>query len=148
MANRITPEGLNSLRAQLATALRSPDLSDEQINAWAMAVEDGGGRVEVPAALSRYGVPTEITIPADGIAAWGEYDELALYLVANGDVTPVVEPVETDGLDAILVAATSPAGALRVAGAYDAGAVGIDNLPWRDQTIAVVVMRNDAGEYA
>ena len=70
------------------------------------------------------------------------YDDLSLYLVAEGDVTPADAHTEWDGTNSILVAATSQEGALRVADAYDKGKTQADNLAWEGETIAVVVLRD------
>lgn len=77
------------------------------------------------------------------------YDELSLYLVAEGEVTSATADTEWDGINSILVAATSEDGALKVADAYDQGLVQADNLAWGGGTIAVVTLRDrDTGIYA
>lgn len=74
---------------------------------------------------------------------------LNLYLVSGGEVTAASTDTEWDGTNSILVAATSEAGALDVAGAYDAGLVVADNLGWDGETIAVVTLRDpNTGLYA
>lgn len=77
------------------------------------------------------------------------YNDLSLYLVAEGEVTPATADTECDGTNSILVAATSEDGALKVAAAYDKGLVQADNLAWGGSTIAVVALRDrDTGLYA
>lgn len=77
------------------------------------------------------------------------YDELQLWLVSEGDVTPASPTSEWDGQNSILVAATSVDGALRVAEAYDIGRTQADNLPWLGKTLAVVTLRDsETGVYA
>jgi hypothetical protein len=77
------------------------------------------------------------------------YSSLNLYLVSEGVVSAGEPTTECDGLNSVLVAATSPAAALRVADAYAAGAIGIDNLEWHGQTIAAATIRDaDTGLYA
>ncbi len=77
------------------------------------------------------------------------HNDLSLYLVADGEVTPATIETEWDGANSILVAATSEAGAIKVADAYDKGLVQADNLAWVGSTIAVVTLRDrDTGLYA
>ncbi|MBV1706296.1 MAG: hypothetical protein KGQ37_03725 [Hyphomicrobiales bacterium] len=77
------------------------------------------------------------------------YNDLSLYLVAEGEVTPATANTEWDGTNSILVAATSVDGALKIAAAYDKGLVQADNLAWDGATIAVVTLRDrDTGLYA
>ena len=66
------------------------------------------------------------------------YNELNLYLVAEGVVTAANSETEHDGHESVLVAATSEASALRIAADYDAGLIGYDNLVWGAETIGVV----------
>lgn len=70
------------------------------------------------------------------------YRALDLYLVTNGDVTPATADTQCDGTDSVLVAATSEAGALKVAEAWDRGLVQADNLAWDGATVAVVTLRD------
>ena len=77
------------------------------------------------------------------------YNDLSLYLVAEGEVKPATADTEYDNANSILVAATSEHGALKVAAAYDKGLVQADNLFWGGATIAVVTLRDrDTGLYA
>jgi hypothetical protein len=77
------------------------------------------------------------------------HTDLSLWLVSEGDVTPAAADAEWDGIESILVAATSEEAALKVASAYDAGLVQADNLVWHGKTIAVVALRDsDTGLYA
>lgn len=77
------------------------------------------------------------------------YSDLSLYLVAEGEVTPAAADTECDGLNSLLVAATSEGGALKVAAAYDKGLVQANNLAWDGATIAVVTLRDrGTGLYA
>ena len=77
------------------------------------------------------------------------YNDLSLYLVAEGDVTSATAETEWDGFSTVLVAATSEAGAIKVADAFDRGLVQADNLPWGETTIAVVTLRDrKTGLYA
>ena len=77
------------------------------------------------------------------------YNDLSLYLVADGEVTPATADAEWDGTNSILIAATSEQGALKVADAYDKGIVQADNLAWGGATIGVVTLRDrDTGLYA
>lgn len=77
------------------------------------------------------------------------YDELSLYLVAEGEVSPATPETEWDGANSILVAATSEEAALRMADAYDMGEVQADNLQWGGETISVVTLRDsNTGLYA
>lgn len=62
-------------------------------------------------------------------------------------MTPADIDTEWDGDNSILVAATSEESALIVATAYDNGDVLADNLPWGDDTIACVIMRDADGNY-
>jgi hypothetical protein len=76
------------------------------------------------------------------------YQDLSLYLVAEGEVTAADSSTEWDGTNSILVAATSEDAALKVADAYDTGTVDAGNLQWLGQTISVVVLRDsDSGDY-
>jgi hypothetical protein len=76
------------------------------------------------------------------------YNQLALYVVSNGNVSPATADTQVDGTDSILVAATSEESALQVASAYDRGDVTQDNLVWHDnKTISVVMLRDsDTGK--
>lgn len=76
------------------------------------------------------------------------YDELGLYLVGEGEVSAATAETEWDGINSILVAATSEEAALRVADAYDCGEVQADNLQWDGETISVVTIRDRDGYYA
>lgn len=77
------------------------------------------------------------------------YNDLKLYLVNEGDVTPASPATEWDGVNSILVAATNESAALKVADAYDAGRITAGNLAWHGETIAVVVLRDrDTGMFA
>ena len=77
------------------------------------------------------------------------YGSLNLYLVRAGEVQPGSTDSEWDGIESILVAATSEAAALDVAAAYDAGDVGPDNLWWYGEAVAAVWLRDsDTGLYA
>jgi len=77
------------------------------------------------------------------------HDTLALYLVAEGEVTQADAATEWDGVNSILVAATSEDGARKVADAYDNGQVQADNLMWEGTTLACVTLRDrDTGLYA
>lgn len=77
------------------------------------------------------------------------YNDLSLYLVSEGEVTDATSDTEWDGVNSILVAATSKDGALTVASAYDRGDVQADNLSWLGKTIAVVTLRDgETGLYA
>ena len=76
------------------------------------------------------------------------YQDLSLYLVAEGEVTAATPQTEWDGANSILVAATSEDAALTVANAYDRGEVQADNLQWLGETISVVCKRDrDTGDY-
>ncbi len=75
-------------------------------------------------------------------------EHLSLYLVAEGDVSPADVDAEWDGINSILVAATSAEAALIVANAYDRGEVQADNLAWHDgSTIGCVSMRDRDGRH-
>ena len=74
------------------------------------------------------------------------YESLNIYLVAEGEVSPAEVNTEFDGERSVLVAATSEAGALMVAEAYDRNDIGIDNLSWNGETITVAALRID-GDY-
>lgn len=77
------------------------------------------------------------------------HNALALYLVAEGEVTQADAATEWDGENSILVAATSEDGARKVADAYDKGQVQADNLMWEGKTLACVTLRDrDTGLYA
>lgn len=76
------------------------------------------------------------------------YSDLRLFLVDSGDVIPATAETEWDGENSVLVAATSEEGALKVAAAYDAGQVQVDNLAWCGETIAVVALRDEDGLFA
>ena len=77
------------------------------------------------------------------------YNELSIYLVAEGEVTRAAADTEWDGNNSILVAATSEDGAIKGADAYDRGLVQADNLAWGGATISVVTLRDrDTGLYA
>lgn len=76
------------------------------------------------------------------------YTDLNLYLVSDGEATPAGPEAEFDGENSVLVAATSPEAAVKVARAYDGGEIGIDNLAWDGKTIAVCTLRDrDTGDY-
>ena len=76
------------------------------------------------------------------------YQDLSMYLVAEGQVTSATPETQWDGTNSILVAATSEDAALQVADAYDRGAVQADNLTWDGETLACVCLRNrDTGDY-
>jgi len=68
------------------------------------------------------------------------YNDLRLYLVADGEVTPATVDTEWDGSYSILVAATSPENALKVAAAFDREEAAPDNLAWDGDTIVVVTL--------
>ncbi|MDK2126698.1 hypothetical protein [Parachitinimonas caeni] len=70
----------------------------------------------------------------------GNYSDLILYLVSEGEVTLADPETEWDGTNSILVAATSEAAALKVATAYDQEEVEVGNLAWNGATIAVVTL--------
>lgn len=61
-----------------------------------------------------------------------------LYRVEDGEATEVPEPVETDGINSILVLAPTPQRALDAAYEYDQGRIAADNMVWKHTTIAVV----------
>ena len=61
-----------------------------------------------------------------------------LYRVAEGDVAEVEEPVETDGINSILVLAPTPQRALDAAHEYDQDRLAVENIVWHSGTIAVV----------
>lgn len=63
---------------------------------------------------------------------------LDLYLVNLGKVTPATPETEWDGINSILVAATSADNALEIAGMYEREEVGVDNLWWGDKAIGCV----------
>jgi hypothetical protein len=73
---------------------------------------------------------------------------LRLFLVSEGVIIPANAETEWDGEESVLVAATSPEGALVVAAAYDRGEITADNLAWEGKTIAVVTLRDaETGRY-
>ena len=77
------------------------------------------------------------------------YNDLSLYLVVEGEVTPASADTHWDGVNSILVAATSKDGALKIASAYDNGLAQANNLAWDGSTIAVVTLRDpDTGLYS
>lgn len=77
------------------------------------------------------------------------YNDLSLYLVQAGEVTPATADTDWDGIGSVLVAATSEDAAIKVAAAYDSGLVQAENMVWGGKTIAVVTMRDrDTGLYA
>jgi hypothetical protein len=76
------------------------------------------------------------------------YQDLSLYLVAEGEVTAATAETEWDGANSILVAATSEDAALQVAGAFDRGDAQADNLAWDGKTLACVYLRDrETGDY-
>lgn len=76
------------------------------------------------------------------------YDALALYLVADGEASLSNPDADWDGVNSILVAATSGDAALMIADAYEAGRIGADNLSWEGRTIWCVCMRDrETGDY-
>lgn len=68
--------------------------------------------------------------------------DLELYFVEAGTAFPGNTQDDWDGLDKILVAATSAEAALAVGDLYDQGKVIADNLPWGRQTITAVFYQN------
>lgn len=76
------------------------------------------------------------------------YNSLRLFLVAEGEVSPATVETPWDGENSILVAATSAAAALDLAGEYDAGEIEAGNLVWDGDTIACISDRDaDTGMY-
>lgn len=71
------------------------------------------------------------------------FDQLKLFLVTNGQVTAATAETECDGTESILVAATSEAGALAVADAYDRGQAQMDNLCLHGSTVGCVSLRDE-----
>jgi hypothetical protein len=61
-----------------------------------------------------------------------------LYLVSEGEVSALNEPVEWDGETTVLVLAESEAAALQAAADYDRGLLEPGNMAWNGSTIAVV----------
>lgn len=68
--------------------------------------------------------------------------DLELYFVEAGTALPGNTQDDWDGLDKILVVATSAEAALAVADLYDQGKVIADNIQWGRQTITAVYYRN------
>jgi hypothetical protein len=78
----------------------------------------------------------------------GTYEDLSLFIVRDGQATAADCDAEFDGVESILVAATSPDSALEVADRYDAGFVGLSNMEWEGKTIAVVCVQDtETGAY-
>lgn len=76
------------------------------------------------------------------------YTSLNLYLVSEGDVAPAGPETTFDGINSLLVAASSRTGALEVAEAFDRGEIAVDNLAWSGNTIACATLRDPAtGDY-
>ena len=73
--------------------------------------------------------------------------DLILYLVTEGNVTPATAATEFDGAESLLVAATSAAGALEVARAFDAGEIAVDNLTINGETVACAWIKSRDGDY-
>ena len=61
-----------------------------------------------------------------------------LYRVEDGEATEVHEPVETDGINSILVLAPSPQRAMAAALEYEQDRLAVENIVWHSGTIAVV----------
>lgn len=82
--------------------------------------------------------------------AWGGPRDLDLWLVTNGEVTEGDFLTEWDGVESVLVAATSAKNALALANKYDANKLQVGNLPfWTGHTIACVYYRDpETGRYA
>lgn len=68
--------------------------------------------------------------------------ELKLYLVTNGEAFPTSEAPDLEEAGALLVAATTPEDALRVADAFDNGQVEAEEMTWQGRTISVVKQRD------
>lgn len=64
---------------------------------------------------------------------------LNLYLVKNGEADEADSSASWDGIQSILVLASSASEALIIASAYDAGALSYDNIQWGGKTIACCV---------
>lgn len=69
----------------------------------------------------------------------GKKEDLRLFLVEEGEVSPAGCDAEWDGERSVLVLATSEEEALKVASAYDAGVIDAGNTTFDGKTIAVVM---------
>jgi hypothetical protein len=72
-----------------------------------------------------------------------QVDHLKLYFVMNGQVTAATAETECDGTESILVAATSEAGALVVADAFDRGEAQMDNLCLQGTIVGCVWLKDE-----
>ena len=81
--------------------------------------------------------------------AGGMHADLSLFLATNGEVTEADEDTEWDGVESVLVAATTLEAAARLATAYDRNELEVGNLAWNGTTVACVYLRDrDTGLYA
>ena len=95
------------------------------------------GRISVGSTDTGYGVKqtasgTEIYCTDEAPVWW------PLYRVEDGEATEVPEPVETDGINSILVLAPTPQRALDAAHEYEQDRLAVENIVWHSGTIAVV----------
>lgn len=76
------------------------------------------------------------------------YDALNLYLICEGEVTAADATTKCNGVNSILVAATSEAAALNLADAYDRNEIELGNIAWHGGTVAALYSRDEMGNYA
>ena len=75
------------------------------------------------------------------------HNALSLYLVQDGEATECGPDTEGDGTNSVVVAATTPDSALRIASAYDRAQIQMDNLQWGAGVVSVVTMKDEFGDY-
>ena len=97
--------------------------------------------------VERIGVDDAFDLPVD--RSGGMHADLSLWLVTNGEATEADEDTEWDGVESVLVAATTPEAAAKLATAYDRDELEVGNLAWNGMTVACVYLRDrETGLYA
>jgi|GEM_PF-7106483 len=70
------------------------------------------------------------------------FTDLKLFLVRDGEVFSESAAPESNEVDNILVAATTPEGALHIADAYENEQIEPQEMEWQGKKISVLTMRN------